>query len=219
MFLFSTLSYSGKVDLQLIETLLAFASVPQFRYLALPTYSSYNLKQGFSYSRDTLLAVVKGCIKEFGGSDEASLSSRYDESTSDLARRRYQTYEENSDSQSISYVDNLISQWPCATPSSQGQEYRLLDTPMAIAKVNPLFESWYRNKKFKDHLEEVQSVLNGIDLGESKHPQTYSFKPSGNSQCSVPSTIRMKDLLGRDPPVLGRYTPAPADPSKQNAQL
>lgn len=217
IFLFSTLSYSGKVDLQLIETLLAFASVPQFRYLALPTYSSYNLKQGFSPSRDTLLAVVKGCTKDFGGSDEANLSSRCNESASDLARRRYQTYEENSKSQSISYVDNLISEWPCATPSSRGRDYQLLNIPMAMAEVTPLFESWYRNKIFKDHLEEVQGVLNGINCEESKHSQTYSFEPSRSIQCSVSSIIRLKDLLGRDPPVLERYTPAPAGPSRQNA--
>lgn len=216
IFLFSTLSYSGNVDLELIETLLAFASVSQFRHLALPTYSSYNLKQGFSPNRDNLLAVVRGCTKDFGGSEEANLSSRYDESTSDLARRRYQTYEENSESQSISFVDNLISEWPCATPSSQGRDYRLLNIPTAIVGVTPLFESWYRNKVFKDHLGKIQSVLNGINCEENECPQTYSFEPCGNSQCSVPSTIRLKDLLGRDPPALERYKPAPVDSSRQN---
>lgn len=216
MFLLSALSYSGEVDLQLIETLVAFATVPKFRYLTLPTYPSYNLKQGFSPSRDVLSTAVKGCVRGFEGSDEASLSTRYNESAGDLARRRYQTYEENTESQSMSYVDNLISKWPCAAPSSPSGDYRLLDTFAAMAEVTPLFESWYWNKKFKEHVEEVQDALNSINSEDGNRPQLYSFDPCGAGQCSVPGTIRLEDLLGRDAPVLtdppGLHTPTPTDP-------
>lgn len=211
MFLLSTMSYSKKVDLKLVESLLAFATVPKFRYLMLPPYSSYNLGQGFSFNRDNLITIVRECARSFGGSDEANLSSRYNESESELARRRYQTYEENSESQAISYVEVLISQWPCATPNAKGQFYRLLDMSEAMEKVTPLFESWYRNKKFKEHLEEVQSALNSIDCKESKLPRSYSFESCGNSHSSKPSTIRLEDLLRREAPVLGRHTSDSAD--------
>lgn len=217
MFLLSTLSYSKKVDLRLIETLLAFATVPRFQYLTLPPYSSYNLEQGFSPSRDILIAAVKDCVKSFGGSDEASLSKRYNEHESDLARRRYQTYEENSESQSISYADDLISQWPCASPSAQGRDYRLINMSQAMEKVTPLFESWYRNKRFKEHLNEVQSALNSIDYDERKLPRNYSFEPCRSSQCSMLSRIHLKTLLEREAPVLGRYTPASTDLPRRSA--
>lgn len=211
MFLLSTMSYSKKVDLNLVETLLAFATVPKFRYLMLPPYSSYNLEQGFSFKRDDLIAAVRKCAKSFGESDEANLSSRYHESESELARRRYQTYEENSESQAISYVDVLVSQWPCAIPSAKGQVYPLLNMSDAMEKVTPLFESWYRNKKFKEHLEEVQTTLNSIHRKESKVPRSYSFEPYRNSQCSIPSVIRLGDLLRREAPVIGQYTSDSAD--------
>lgn len=207
MFLLSTMSYSKKVDLSLVETLLAFATVPKFRYLTLPPYSSYNLDQGFSFNRDDLIAAVKECARSFGESDEANLSGGYHESESELARRRYQTYEENSESQAISYVEVLISQWPCAIPSAKGHVYRLLDMSEAMEKVTPLFESWYRNKKLKEHLEEVQSTLNSIDCKGDRLPRSYSFEPCGNGQCSIPSAIRLGDLIRREAPVMGRHTP------------
>lgn len=217
MFLLSTLSYSKKVDLRLIETLLAFATVPRFQSLMPPPYSSYNLEQGFSPNRDILIAAVKDCVRSFGESDEASLSKRHNEQESDLARRRCQTYEESSESQSTSYADGLISQWPCASPSAQGRDYRLINMSQATEKVTPLFESWYRNKKFKEHLNEVQNALDNIDYQEGELSRNYSFEPCRSSQCSMPSIIHLKNLLRREAPVPGQHTPTSADLPRRSA--
>lgn len=202
IFLLSALAYSGKVDLELIETLLAFATVPGFQDLPLPIYPAYDLRQGFCPDEEILVAAVKGCTKAFGGSDEANLLAGVDESELELSQRRCMAFNANVESESRLLVANLIRQWPCDTPSTPSQSYPHLDIPVAVVKVTPLFNDWYRNMQFEEHMKGVQNQLSNVNSGGTRQFEHYSFERCCKSQASSPSIIRLKDLFDRSAPVL-----------------
>lgn len=202
MFLLTTLAYSGKVELDIIETLLAFATVSRFQAGEIPQHTSYDLGHGFKPDSAVLFDVVKGCAIDFDDSDEAVLSPIGWESEAELQQRRYKTYIKNMESQARSLVNRISLEWPCTAPVIPDDDYSLLDVPEGIIMVKPFLEQWLRNSDFQDHIEMVQYRLDSINSREKRSLQFYSFSPCSNTKSSVRNTIRFEDLLARDPPTL-----------------
>lgn len=213
MFFLSTLAYSGRVELPVIGSLLAFATIPQFINRNPPSYSSYNLADGYAPDESKLKGIVDTCSVRFSWSQEANLVARGRETEAELWRRQNSTYTENLELQSRRFVASLISQWPCASPSTPyDMDYRLLTSSNAMDDIRPMFDSWYRNKLFREHISEVQSVLNSI------HPakpilQKYIFQPCNADPHRVVAGIRFEDLVLRDSPSIPESPNSPGSPN------
>lgn len=200
MFFLSTLAYSGRVELSVVGSLLAFATIPRFRNKTPPQYPSYNLADKYTPNETQLKGSIDSCSIRFGSSQEANLSAQSRESEAELWRRQNAEYRENLEHQSKGFVANLISQWPCASPTTPyNMDYRLLDSSGAMDEVKPKFDSWYRNRALREHIADVQSVLNSI------HParltiQEYVFQPCTVGGHQIKGRIALENLLRRDAP-------------------
>lgn len=200
MFFLSTLAFSGRVDMPVIGSLLAFATLPQFRCRSLPEFPSYHLCNGYTPVEGQLKGVIDNCMVSFELSQEADLSARSRESEAELWRRQNSTYRENRESQSKNFLTNLISQWPCAsiaTPSNT--DYRLIKTSQAMSEIRPMFDNWYRNRKLREHISDVQGVLDTV-YPVKEIPSDYVFQPCKVQEHRNATTIQFENLLLRDAP-------------------
>lgn len=217
LFLLSTIAYSGKTKMDLIESLLAFATVECFRSLGLPDFPSYDFEQGFEPDAQTLRDALEGCATRFGDSDEADLQPNVDESEIELCIRRHQTYRSNLEEQLDSFVDAMVSQWRCEVPRKPAREFPLLDVPVAMAKVKMRFRDWYRNSGLQRHVLRVQAMLDNVNTEGKRNFQAYNFDPCRESTSSVNSAVPFEnllrvhppDLLVPPPPTVGRDSASP----------
>lgn len=219
MFFLCTLAYSTRLEPKVIGSLLAFATVSQFRSLTPPQYPSYNLTNGFTPDQRQLIGIVESCAISYGLSQEATLAAISGENTPELESRRFSAYKRNLELQSKQFVTSLLSQWPCASPNTPCDvDYRLLDSLKAMGGIRSMFDSWYRNRQFQKHIAEVQRVLNTISPVRCAL-QSYSFQPCIAGARQVVATVSFKDLLHRVAPTLPVSHPGTIPPPRSENDL
>lgn len=203
MFLLSTLAYLGKIDLRLIETLLAFATDEMFAVIYPPNHPSFNLNHGYEPSTEILTNIIGTFSVAFGNSGESILDAWPLETELETNQRRFKEFTENKEEQSKDMVHELLRNWPCPEPEIDDEdEYPLYNVPEVLEALTPWFASWTRNAEFRDHISEVQEVLDRIDTGRRPVFQVYRFKPCQYTRSTQQHTIRLLDLLTRSPPTL-----------------
>ncbi|KAL7275320.1 hypothetical protein RUND412_001745 [Rhizina undulata] len=201
MFTLSTLAYRGD-GLQLIQTLLAFATVAKFRSdrpPRIPTSGSYEfvLTDGFAPQLEKLRIIITSDADSFERSAESRLERNYRESENELEHRRHKKYKENLSSQSLSLANHFISQWPCQTVSqpSSYASYPLLNIGKSMERVNREFRNWYNNKQFLEWTGSVQLVLDSIPSPNIDILLPYNFKPCRIPDVSPVAAIQLKELF------------------------
>ncbi|KAF8459799.1 hypothetical protein BDZ91DRAFT_851880 [Kalaharituber pfeilii] len=216
MFTFSTLAYSGRVPQHLIETLLAFATVPDLRRLGLPKLTIYDLSDGFVPDPELLFARLRECAIDFMETDEANFPPLPFETDQALALRRSEAYRNNLHQQISSLVDRLVDQWPCEFVTIPAQsEFRLISMDAVGLIVRPLFLAWYENMGFEEYMAVVQYNLNRINVNKPVHLQHYRFTPYRALTTSEDEHLQHETVLARPHPILPAtsviYTPTAAD--------
>ena len=84
----STLTYSQHAKRELIETLLAFATVPELRAIRLPDYNSFHLSHGFQPSKQRLVNLTEDQSRPFYSCPEFNLPQLSYETFVDADERR-----------------------------------------------------------------------------------------------------------------------------------
>lgn len=203
LFLLCTMTFRGKIELRLLETLLAFATDDAFNIIHPPRYDSFNLSHGYRPDLVTLVSVIRTCTISFGDSDESRLAGWPLETTEEANDRRLQRYTENLENQAIAFANELRANWPCLNPYINNEDdYPLYDTEKALEALDSWFESWSRNSMFKEYIEEVQEVLDRINSHNRPVFLPYQFQPGKFTQSTLRHTIRLTDLLMRPVPQL-----------------
>lgn len=209
IFMLSTMAYSGQVDLLLIGTFLAFATNTKFRSYDRPIHSSYDLSDEYEPDEVELIEIMEDTAFPFEDSVEASLDVAYGESYATLQDRREETFRDNLRSQAEYFVSYLMSQWPCLEPYPPSavhisRNFPLLNMEAAMKRVNRWFESCYKNKEFRDHIEEVQTELDKIIPDKNKDLQMYMYAPESYEKARLPSftTVLLDRLFLREPPTI-----------------
>jgi hypothetical protein len=118
VFSLSALAYGSPPNRDLIPTILAFATVPEFRNLHPPSWLSYNLSRGFHPDTEILLDIVHRSVLSFEDSPESKLPCYYGENEVALQKRRFTSYKVRRDAQATEVITRLINQWPCEKPDS-----------------------------------------------------------------------------------------------------
>lgn len=213
IFTLSTMAYSGRVDLLLIGTFLAFATNPKFLSYDLPIHSSYNLSDEYEPEEDELIEIMEDTAILFENSAEASLDATYGESPAALGNRREETFKNNLKSQAVFFVSYLMAQWPCLKPNTPPKSHTSLNLPLlnievAMKRVNNWFESCYKNKEFRDHIEEIQIQLDRVSPDTNRGLQIHTPELHENPLFRSFTTVRLEHLLLRDPPAIPK---PPAD--------
>ena len=210
MMFLSTLSYSQHANQELIETLLAFATVPKLRGMNPPDFMSFDLEDGFAPNRSILVGVTGACTREFYLCPEYDLPPRAYETPANLASRRKDEYEEAVEERVSIFIDGLLSQWPTANicdPSGNDLDI-YISVREATNKARVHFCSWFRNAKFQEYIAQAQSILDSLDAGDQQLV-TLSFSQPQYQYCPGRSHVELGDLMERSAPIF-----SPARPEK-----
>jgi hypothetical protein len=188
----------------LLPTILAFATVPQFRRLNPPSSTFYDLTDGFAPQREKLVLIVLDSAIAFEQSSDVNLPALSGEDEVALGRRRHSHFVARRDSKAREFVDQLLLEWPCPEPrpphTALDGSSSLFDISSLMKRVTPLFQSWYRNVQFRDHIQEVQHVLDEVYLREAMLTPRPKVTPCTREHSSALSVVTFDSLLTRNPP-------------------
>ena len=212
-FTLSALSYhlpASHSDLcQLLPTILAFAIRPEFSRIDPPPWDSYDLRIGIRPDTHRLHPQVMECVTPYSESFPTQLTRNPHESLIKFEERCRKDYLSQCSSHAFDLLEEITSQWPCRRPSwdtvSNARPDLISLSPKLKNRVDDLFQRWHRNLEFRDHIYQVQLVLDHArsdsshavppKLGKYERPNSYIFKQM--PRYSIPSLI---DLLSRRKP-------------------
>ena len=202
MLLLCTLTYSGKVDMYFIWTLLAFATIEDFKNMPLPDAGAYVLSRGPTPILADIERVLRDAAVSYSGTMESELQQRSGETRVEVYARRNREYQENLSCEISRLGASLVGQGPCTSPHfPNNTTFRLLSMEVAKRHVLELFREWERNRLFEEHVSLVQGVLRRQRLG-IEIMSLYSFGRYNATPKPGPVPITLEDLLSRDPPDL-----------------
>jgi len=208
MFLLSTLVYSGKMELKLVETLLAFGTEPAFREIDPPNHLSYDLQHGYEPDIVFLSSTISSHVVDYCDSEESKLAGWVLETEQETQDRRFNTFNRNRATQIETLANKIRYQWPCRQPVIDfSDEYPLIQVPRVLAALVPRFDSWNRNYDFQCHIGRVQKALDKINTHRRPVLQYYRFEPCARGKrVQVPCTISFPLLLRKcSPPALPEF--------------
>ena len=185
MLFLTTLAYSQHAKQELIQTLLAFATLPELRAKRPPQHTSFELSHGYKPNKNTLIDVVSNRSRPFNLCPESKLPQISNETSADADERRRDEHQAAVKECVSRFVDALICQWPeanvRASVSVDFNTYISVDEAVKDARV--WFQSWYRNTKFKEFVSQSQDILDDLNAGDQNlleytFPQPdYHYRP------------------------------------------
>ena len=203
MIFLSTLTYSRYTKQELVQTLLAFATVPEFRATRPPDYASFKLSHGYKPDRKMLLNVANNRGRPFDSCPESNLPQFPLETFSDADERRRGDHRTAVEECIGRFVEALICQWPqedVRDPVGTGFNTYIFVNE-ATKDVQPWFHSWYRNAKFKESVGQIQEIMDDLNAGDqglisySFSQPRYHYRPKQNH-------IDFNDIMERSAPSL-----------------
>lgn len=203
MMFLSTLAYSRHVDQELVQTLLAFATVPELRRIRMPEYESFDLARGYSPDGGKLTQLARKWARPFLTCPEHELPQNYGESWEDANDRRRDKHKTALDDCLDVFVDDLICQWPVANVrvpvDAQLNIYISLEE--ATEDAQECFQDWYQNAKFKESIDKIHKMLNGLIAGDQR-PLGYFIPMPQHFYQPKQGYIMFRDITSRPAPKL-----------------
>ncbi|KAI6151148.1 hypothetical protein BKA82DRAFT_4329062 [Pisolithus tinctorius] len=173
-------------------TLLAFATMPQFRDENPPDHPAYTLSDGYrpsSCALDRLVSQQEHPYKDYV--------------TPEVYREKLQL-------EKSEIIAKVTAAWPCMKPPCSSFLCPSWYYTAALdSDLCELFASCYRNMELKNHLNRVESIL-GRDparplmgsLGTTSLASQYSFVPSSQGHQPTHREVTLEDLFHRSVPAV-----------------
>jgi hypothetical protein len=197
MFVLSELAYANnKVELPLIWTLLAFATVPEFEKSPMPDYVSYNLRNGYDAKMNTLKKMIKKSATKFEDSDESRVTAISNESKEDRKERGLSLYKTNLKNQTANLATNFYRQWICSQPIFPESSSPLIIFDKMESRIKNLFKHWYQNHQLRLHAVKIQEYLDACHTpAESLSEYTFSHPFSHVPRQDQGARVSLAELL------------------------
>lgn len=183
MFFLSTLAFSRFSQQELIETLLAFATVPSMRALRPPQMTPFDLSRGYVPTRSRLLSIMEDHSYSYYSCPEEHLPPRPYETSYDTERRRWDEHKATREKKMDLFMDSIMHQWPAMEfqPPEITDCHKYISLCDALKDVREWYQHWRRNSEFKAYIQDVQNVLDGLHRATQPSDSRHHFdKP----QCS-----------------------------------
>ena len=201
MIFLSTLTYSQHAKQELVQTLLAFATVPELRTIRPPDYTSFQLSHGYKPDKKKLVDVANNRGRAFNSCPESNLPQLLYETFADADERRRDEHQAAAEECLDRFVDALICQWPqenVRDPVGTGFN-TYLSVNEAVQDARIWFHSWYRNAVFKESIGQTQEILDDLDAGDQQL-LGYSFSQPRYHYRPKRSHVELNDIMGRSTP-------------------
>ncbi|RDB23570.1 hypothetical protein Hypma_009270 [Hypsizygus marmoreus] len=179
----------GHVDI--VPTMLSFATLRQFSAIDPPPWTTYNLRLGISPNKHELHSIITEFALPLDQCPSRNLPRQANETLYEHIKRQEEHRVAAYTPQVESLVGILVAQWPCSeplVPQTSGPRFSLIDltTSELQRRVGEKFQNWFRNLEFRSYVARVQEILNNahlasptvIPLGVIPH---YSIPTSQNS--------------------------------------
>ena len=203
MLFLCTLNYSQYSETKLVQTLLAFATVPKLREMTLPRYPLFQLADGYQPDIARLTQVVTTKARPFDSCPETELPSMTNETIQDANERRRDEHRRAKEKYASQFAGALVSQWPrvdlCEPGGTVFSTYIKVKEAMVDSKN--WFQSWHRNSKFAESINSMQDVLNCLEIRDD-NLATYSFPYPSYDYDPKQSYVGYDDLMIRSAPSL-----------------
>ena len=183
---------------EVAHTLLAFATMSQFRHEYPPPHTSYCLSDGYTPSSEVLYNCISSSAVSYWNSPERE---RWD--YNQRLRRDAETLHART-----------IAVWPSWTPPSlYFLNTSLYDLSTLTSQVGRVFQSCYQNLDLKQHLHRVQLIL---DQGNTTSciSSAYNFLPSSLTPLPHDWRVALSHLFHRRAPI-SLPTPQPITASTE----
>jgi hypothetical protein len=196
MFLFAPMCYRYDIDMDLMRTILAFAMFDELASTKLPEYETYeHYRRGQCPNAKYLIQLVDPARvppphDEIEDMAEVGLSSKMQRQL----RERKQKHERMSARGCEILVHHLLSQWPCAEPSTGDlDESLLVDIGRAMDVIRPEWKRLFENTAFDGHIDGVQKILTNRYTDEQV--EHSGFVQDDQEPVSPPVHVRVVPFL------------------------
>ena len=189
VFLFGTMSFDARNDMNLIRTLIAVAIMKAFKSLRLPSHASFTyFRKGQVPNMDFLSQLMKPYRTPYPKDERALLPvAMHNKQRRKLEKAQFQ-HEQQSEDSCKNFACHLLSQWPVREPSISGlrlEDILLLDTEGAFQVIKPEWERLFANYELSEHLRRVQHILETCQatepfpaLATNEGEQFFFFTPA-----------------------------------------
>ena len=201
MIFLSTLAYSQHAKQELVQTLLAFATVPELRMTRPPDYTSFQLSHGYKADKKKLVDVANNRARAFHLCPESNLPQFPYETFAEADERRRDEHQAAAEECLGRFVDALICQWPegnVRDPVGIGFD-TYISVNEAMEDIRIWFHSWYRNARFKESISGIQGILDDLNAGDQEL-LGYSFSQPHYHYRPKRSHVDFNDIMGRPAP-------------------
>lgn len=204
------MAYASPAVSDLVPAFVAFATESQFGLEDPPNYDSYYLLEGYSPSPAILRGYISSCAYPFERSPESTEPAKPGESFNELRKRQLKLYINRRDSDADLTVPQLLSAWPCETPSQCSLDPNMYDVVDLTSNIQRHFSSCYRNLKLREHLTRVQKILKGVrSQAVPDSNLRYSFHPSNDIPSRVSWSPTVNQLFVKPAPSLRAHDNLP----------
>ncbi|KAI6138903.1 hypothetical protein BKA82DRAFT_4459887 [Pisolithus tinctorius] len=193
IFSLSAMAYASPKLEDVVGTLLAFATMPQFKDENPPDHPAYTLSDGYrpsSHALDRLVSQQERPYKDYV--------------TPEVYREKLQL-------EKCEIIAKVTAAWPCMKPPPCSSFLcpSWYYTAALDSDLCELFASCYRNMELKNHLNRVESILGQNparplmgSLGTTSLASQYSFVPSSQGHQPTHREVTLEDLFHRSVPAV-----------------
>lgn len=204
MTFFAALVFAEDANIQVIQTLLAFTSVPALKVLQQPRYPRFILKDGYSFLRNTVESCMVRRLRDMTWTPEWSLSQHDGETYYYHRKRRRLAWEEKTSAIIRNALSGLERQWPTASPSTPNVNNfngLYLDVTSAMGEIQQHCASWEKNRQLHQHMKTIISIMIGLEI-DQENVSTYAVMDQLDPLTTRPGPafVQIAQLFAHRPP-------------------
>ncbi|KAF3157660.1 hypothetical protein TWF569_000225 [Orbilia oligospora] len=161
MFLFATLVHNDTIDMDMVRTVISFATNSVLKNCALPVgelYSKFHKDE--KITADNLRTLIKPGCKTFVRPEfQASTSSELNARLRELEAAEME-FASSLDAELTRIIDHLLSQWPCLRPTIKPKfKNKFIEIPQVLSIICPEWSRLFLNLQLSNHIKEIQDIL------------------------------------------------------------
>ncbi|KKZ67076.1 hypothetical protein EMCG_07247 [[Emmonsia] crescens] len=183
----STLAFASNADMNIVQTLASFLTVPEMVQISAPLIPLFDLSQGVKVSEVQLRDVVRSACLPIHRCPEATLPRNSEESKKAFKNRQFCQFQRNQ-ARALNEISKALgSQWPCENPTTPIDDgpftfRQYVDMAKVMEGVKWMFKAWYDNYRFNIYLCQIGNTLSRQVVDPLKIPSSSFAIPTWNPQ-------------------------------------
>ncbi|KAM5467607.1 hypothetical protein MferCBS49748_003855 [Microsporum ferrugineum] len=166
MMMMALMSFSSHADMEIIRTLVLFATVPSLKSLNPPKWVHY---KDFRYNQQPTVAylrkLIQNCSVPYTGDERGFLPLNI--KTRKRLEAAEREHEKRVERDAVAFSEFIFAQWPCFEPSTlEMPDISLLDVQLALKLILPDWSRLFQNSELSNYLAKVQATLLSDNFGK-----------------------------------------------------